>query len=61
MSDGWTDGKKRSFTNFLVNSSSETVLLKSIDISNVIKHVKQMFELLDSVVEEIGEDGVCKL
>jgi len=58
MCDGWTDGKGRSLTNFLVNSPSGTIFLKSIDTSNVIKDAKQMFELLDFVVEEIGEDNV---
>jgi len=41
-----------------VNSPSGTVFLKSIDASNVTKDVKQRFELLDSMVEEIGEDNV---
>ena len=35
--DGWTDGKGISLTNFLVNSPSGTVFLKSIDTSDVIK------------------------
>ncbi|XP_027907629.1 uncharacterized protein LOC114166942 [Vigna unguiculata] len=59
MCDGWTDGKGRSLTNFLVNSPSGTLFLKSIDTSNVIKDAKQMFELLDS--EEIGEDNVVQV
>jgi len=61
MCDGWTDGKGRSLTNFLVNSPSETVFLKSIDTSNVIKDAKQMFELLDSMIEEIEEDNVVQV
>lgn len=61
MCDGWTDGKGRSLTNFLVNSPSGTVFLKSIDTSNVIQDAKQMFELLDSVIEEIGEDNVVQV
>jgi len=52
MCDGWTDGKGRSLTNFLVNSPNGTIVLKYINTSNVIKDVKQMFELLDFVVEE---------
>jgi len=61
MCDGWTDGKGRSLTNFLVNSPSGTVFLKSIDTSDVIKDGKKMFELLDSMVEEIGEDHVVQV
>jgi len=44
-----------------VNSPSGTVFLKSIDASNVTKDVKQRFELLDSMVEEIGEDNVVQV
>jgi len=54
MCDGWTYGKGRSLTNFLVNSPSGTVFLKSIDTSNVIKDAKKMFELLGSVMELKG-------
>ncbi|XP_028793556.1 uncharacterized protein LOC114749230 [Neltuma alba] len=61
MCDGWTDGKGRSLTNFLVNSPSGTVFLKSVDTSSVIKDAKQMFELLDNLVEEIGEDNVVQV
>jgi len=45
----------------LVNSPSGTFFLKSIDTSNVIKDVKQMFELLDSMVEEIRKDNVVQV
>lgn len=38
---------------FLVNSPSGTVFLKLVDTSDVIKDAKQMFELWDSVAEEI--------
>ncbi|XP_031254301.1 uncharacterized protein LOC116112286 [Pistacia vera] len=61
MSDGWIDGKGRSLTNFLVNSPSGTVFLKSIDTSEFIKNAQKMFELLDSVVEEIGEEHVVQV
>jgi len=61
MCDGWTYGKGRSVTKFLVNSPSGTMFLKSINISNVVKDAKQMFELLDSVIEEIGEDNVMQV
>ncbi|XP_031284359.1 uncharacterized protein LOC116143083 [Pistacia vera] len=61
MSDGWTDGKGGSLTSFLVNSPSGTVFLKSIDTSKFIKNAQKMFELLDSVVEEIGEEHVVQV
>ena len=61
MSDGWSDKKNRSLTNFLVNSPSGTVFLKSIDTSDFIKDARKLFELLDSLVEEIGEENVVQV
>ncbi|RDX73935.1 hypothetical protein CR513_46381, partial [Mucuna pruriens] len=61
MCDGWMDGKERSLTNFLVNSPSGSVFLKSIDTSDVIKDGKKMFELSNSIVEEIGEENVIQV
>ena len=61
MSDGWTDGKHRSITNFLVNSPRGSVFLKSIDTSGICKNADNLFELLDSMVEEIGEDNVVQV
>ncbi|XP_039144882.1 uncharacterized protein LOC120282190 [Dioscorea cayenensis subsp. rotundata] len=58
MSDGWSDRKNRSLINFLVNSPSGTVFLKSVDTSDVVKDAQKLFELLDSIVEEIGEENV---
>ncbi|XP_057452324.1 uncharacterized protein LOC130744151 [Lotus japonicus] len=60
MCDGWTDRNGRSLTNFLVNSPSRTVFLKSVDTSTVIKDANQMFNFLDSMVEEIGEHNVVQ-
>jgi len=50
-----------SLTNYLVNSPSATFFLKSIDSSNVIKDAKQMFDLLDFVVEELGEGNIVQV
>ncbi|XP_039144006.1 uncharacterized protein LOC120281171 [Dioscorea cayenensis subsp. rotundata] len=61
MSDGWTDGRGRSITNFLANSPSGTIFLKSIDTSSISHSCENMFELLDSLVEEIGEDHVVQV
>ncbi|GMQ03740.1 hypothetical protein CsSME_00049421 [Camellia sinensis var. sinensis] len=61
MSDGWTDGKSRSLTNFLVNSPSGTVFIKSIDTSGVIKNSMKLFEMLDDIVNEIGEENVVQV
>ncbi|KAL5580609.1 hypothetical protein UlMin_013051 [Ulmus minor] len=61
MSDGWSDGKSRSITNFLINSPRGTVFLKSVDTSGIIKSADNLFLLLDSVIEEIGEDNVVQV
>ncbi|XP_039145523.1 uncharacterized protein LOC120282738 [Dioscorea cayenensis subsp. rotundata] len=61
MSNGWIDGRGRSITNFLVNSPSGTVFLKSIDTSSISHSGENMFELLNSMVEEIGEDHVVQV
>ncbi|XP_028113725.1 uncharacterized protein LOC114311754 [Camellia sinensis] len=61
MSDGWTDGKSRSLTNFLVNSPSGMVFIKSIDTSYAIKNSIKLFEMLDDIVNEIGEENVVQV
>ena len=61
MLDGWTDRKSRSLTNLLMNSPSGIVFLKSINTSNVIKDAQKLFELLDSLVEENGEENVFQV
>ena len=61
MSDAWTDGKHRSITNFLVNSPRCSVFLKSIETSSIIKNVEKLYELLDDLVKEIGEEHVVQV
>jgi len=61
MSDGWTDGKGRSITNFLVNSPMGTIFLKSIDSSNYFKDASKLFSLIDGVIDEIGEENVVQV
>lgn len=61
MCDGWKDGKGRFLTNFFVNSPSETVFLKSIHTSDVIMDIEKKFDLLDSMVEETGEDNAMQV
>lgn len=61
MSDGWTDGKQRSITNFLVNSPSGTVFVKSIDTSSFAKDATKLFDMLNKLVEEIGAENVVQV
>uniref|UniRef100_A0A8R7R0G4 DUF659 domain-containing protein n=1 Tax=Triticum urartu TaxID=4572 RepID=A0A8R7R0G4_TRIUA len=61
MSDGWTHKKKRSIYNFLVNSPKGTVFLTSIDTSDISKTTDKVFEMLDDIVEQVGEDNVVQI
>ncbi|GAU47166.1 hypothetical protein TSUD_28890 [Trifolium subterraneum] len=56
MSDGWTDRKGRTLMNFLVNSNEGTMFVKSIDATAYTKTGDKLYELLDSFVEEMGDE-----
>jgi len=43
MSDGWTDKKRRSICNFLVNSPKGTVFLYSLDTFDISKTTDKVF------------------
>lgn len=60
LSDGWSDMRNRSLINFLVNNPHGTVFLKSVDASDCVKDAQKLFELLDEIVEEVGEDNVIR-
>ena len=60
MSDGWTDKKRRSICNVLVNSPKETIFLSSVDTSNISKTADKVFEMLDAIVERIEEENVVQ-
>jgi len=64
MSDGWTDKKRRCICNFLVNSPKGIVFfffLSSVDTSNMSKTADKVFEMLDAIVERIGEENVVQV
>ncbi|CAN1124959.1 hypothetical protein LINPERHAP2_LOCUS2636 [Linum perenne] len=61
MSDGWTDTRRRSICNFLVNSPKGTVFVESIDTSSFSKNAEKVFEMLDNVVEKVGEENVIQI
>ncbi|KAK8947163.1 hypothetical protein KSP39_PZI006677 [Platanthera zijinensis] len=61
MSDGWSDRKRRSICNFLVNSPKGTVFLSSIDTSDIAKTSEKVFQMLDEVVEKVGEENVVQV
>ena len=43
---------------FLVNNPSGTVFLKYVDYADVVKDAKKLFELLNSIVEEIDKENI---
>ncbi|KAI0528848.1 hypothetical protein KFK09_001391 [Dendrobium nobile] len=61
MSDGWSDIRHRSIINFLVNNPYGTVFLKSVNASSFVKDAQLLFEMLDEVVEEVGDALVVQV
>ncbi|GAU49016.1 hypothetical protein TSUD_285020 [Trifolium subterraneum] len=61
MVDGWTDKKKRSILNLLVNSLKGTFFLKSVDASDMLESPEKLFKMMDDIVEEVGEDNVVQI
>jgi len=61
MSDGWTDKKRRSICNFLVNSPKGTTFLYSLDTLDISKTTDKVFKMLDDVVEYVGEENVIQV
>ena len=61
MSDGWSDGKNRTIINFLVSCPQGTMFLKSVDPSDKVKDAILLFELLDNVIQEVGEQHVVQV
>ncbi|XP_020107334.1 glutamic acid-rich protein-like [Ananas comosus] len=61
MSNAWKDRRERPLINFLVNSPIGTVFLGSFDASNYVKNGEKMFELLDNMVDAIGEVNIVQV
>ncbi|XP_058770894.1 uncharacterized protein LOC131644416 [Vicia villosa] len=61
MNDGWTDQKRRTIINFLVNSSMGTFFLKSNDASGISKTSDKVFKMLDDIVKEEGVENVVQI
>ena len=61
MLDGWTDRKRRTLVNFLVNCFKGTMFMESINPSSMIKTGDKIFELLDKWVDQVGEENVVQV
>ncbi|GJT78080.1 zinc finger protein [Tanacetum coccineum] len=60
MSDFWTDGKGRCLINFLVNCPIGTIFLKSIDASEHVKDAQLIVEMINEVIEDVGEENILQ-
>ena len=51
----------RTLVNFLVNNPYGDVFLKSVDVSAFVKDANFLFEMLDEVEGEVGEELVIQV
>ena len=58
--DSYSDKKRRSICNFLVNSPKGTIFLYFIDTSDISKTAEKVCQL-DEVVDRVGEENVVQL
>ena len=58
MYDRWSTQNRRSLINFLVYSLVGTVFLKFVDASDKFKSAKYICNLMEEVIDEIGEQRV---
>lgn len=61
MTDGWTDRRKKTIINFLVNSCKGTVFLMSIDALDISKIADRVFKMMDHIVDQVWEDNVVQI
>ncbi|KAL4188934.1 hypothetical protein AMTRI_Chr08g162900 [Amborella trichopoda] len=61
MTDMWSDRRRRSNINLLVNCPTGTVFLHSIDASNDVHDAHYICSFIDKDIEEIGEELVIQV
>ena len=62
LSDGWRDSVvSKDIVNFLVNSPKGSVFIKSMDVSEIVKDARLLYQMLDDMVEEVGESNVVQV
>jgi len=59
--NGRNDKKSRKIINLLVNSPKGIVFLKSIDTYVISKSDEKVFEMMNTIVEEVWEDIVVRV
>ena len=50
MGDGWTDNRQRTLINFMVYCPQGISFVKSIDASDIVKDVNNLFLLFDEII-----------
>ena len=61
MSDEWTDQRNRTLINFLVSCPKGTMFLKSMDASDKVKSAQLICEMMEEVVQEVGEQHIVQI
>lgn len=61
VADSWKDVQGRTLINFLVSCPRGVYFVSSTDASDIIEDAKNLFKLLDKVVEEVGEENVVQV
>ncbi|KAM0928072.1 hypothetical protein ACQ4PT_002256 [Festuca glaucescens] len=61
LADEWTTDKCRTLMNFSVYCPEGTMFLKSVDATEIVTSSDALYELLKSVVEEVGEVNVVQV
>ena len=61
MSDGWIDQQNRTLINFLVSCPKLTMFLKSVNASDKIKSAQLICEMMEEIVQEVGEENVMQI
>ncbi|XP_052304289.1 uncharacterized protein LOC18107321 [Populus trichocarpa] len=61
MADGWTDQKRRTLINFLVYCPKGTIFLKTVDVSDVSKTARLLYQLFREVVLYVGVENIVHM
>ncbi|KAG4399713.1 hypothetical protein AAZX31_08G274000 [Glycine max] len=61
MADGWNDGCRRTFINFLVYCPKGTVFLRSVDVSHASKSAEMLHKLFREMVLFVGPENVVHI
>ena len=61
MSDGWTNQRNRTLINLLVSFLVGTMFLKSVDASDKVKTAQLICEMMEEVIQEVGEENAVQI